>query len=211
MGSPSSEKDRSNDETQHKVTLTKGFYIGKYEVTQEQWQKVMENNPSNFENVNMSFGDLPAEQVSWDDCKLFCKKLGSGFRLPTEAEWEYACRGGNKSKGYIYSGSNDIDDVGWYGKNSDNTTAEVGKKKPNELGLYDMSGNVWEWCSDWYGDYSSGAVKDPVGAKSCSSRVSRGGTWCSDAGRCRSAFRLSIAPTCRSRNMGFRLALSIGQ
>lgn len=145
----------------HSVTLS-GYYIGKTEVTQALWKAVMGSNPSEFKGDN-----LPVEQVSWDDCQEFIRKLnsltGQHFRLPTEAEWEFACRGGNNSCGYKYSGSNDIDNVAWYFDNSGHKTHPVGTKAQNELGIYDMSGNVWEWCSDWYGNYSSGAQTNPKG------------------------------------------------
>lgn len=159
----------------HSVTLS-DYYIGETEVTQELWQAVMGSNPSSFTG-----NQRPVEQVSWNDCQEFIEKLntltGEKFRLPTEAEWEYAARGGNKSKGYIYSGSNDVDAVAWHRDNSESSTHEVKGKLPNELGLYDMSGNVWEWCSDWYGAYSSGAQVDPAGPASGSCRVLRGGSW----------------------------------
>mgnify|MGYP001804168081 CR=1 FL=1 len=129
------------------------FYIGKYEVTQAQWRRIMGNSPSSFNNCD----DCPIESVSWNDIQRFLKKLrkqtGQKYRLPTEAEWEYAARGGNKSKGFTYAGSNALADVAWYDSNSGNKTQPVGQKAPNELGIYDMSGNVWEWCTDWYGEY----------------------------------------------------------
>ena len=206
MGSPPSEKDRRDDETMHKVTLIKGYYIGKYEVTQEQWEKVMGNNPSKFKGVN-----LPVEQVKWDDCQSFCKKIGSGFRLPTEAEWEYAARGGNRSQGFIYSGRDNLDEVGWHnGNNGDKThpTHPVGQKKSNELGLYDMSGNVYEWCGDWYGDYPSW-MSWVSWAYPVSVRVDRGGCWFSDASHCRSACRYRNSPDDHASYLGFRLAMDI--
>jgi len=153
------------------------FYICKYEVTQELWEEVMGNNPSEFTEGE----NLPVENVSWDDAQEFIRKLnsitGKKYRLPTEAEWEFAARGGNNSKGYKYSGSDDINQVAWYDDNSGNRTYPVGQKAPNELGIYDMSGNVWEWCSDWYGDYPSGAVTNPTGPVNGSNRVFRGGSW----------------------------------
>ena len=159
----------------HQVTLS-NFSIGETEVTQGLWKAVMGNNPSNFTGDN-----LPVEEVSWDDCQLFIAKLnqltGRNFRLPTEAEWEYAARGGNKSKGYKYAGSNTIDNVAWYKDNSGDKTHPVGSKAPNELGLYDMNGNVWEWCQDWFGDYSSSAQTNPTGPASGELRVNRGGSF----------------------------------
>lgn len=158
----------------HSVTVS-DFYIGKYEVTQAQWRAVMGSNPSNFKGDN-----LPVEQVSWNDIQKFITKLntmtGKTFRLPTEAEWEYAARGGNKSKGYKYSGSNTLDNVAWYANNSSSKTHPVGQKQPNELGIYDMSGNVHEWCQDRYGKYDSEAQTNPMGSNRGSYRVLRGGS-----------------------------------
>ncbi len=198
--------DYDSDETPvHQVTLS-DFMIGKTEVTQELWQAVMGNNPSYY-----SGNDLPVEQVSWNDCQEFIKKLNSltglNFRLPTEAEWEYAARGGNKSKGYKYSGSNDIGSVAWYDSNSSSKTHAVATKSPNELGLYDMSGNVWEWSSDWYGDYSSGSQTNPKGPSSGSFRVNRGGSWAASRGRCRVSYRNDINPDYGLSSLGLRLAL----
>lgn len=188
----------------HQVTLTKGYYIGETEVTQELWTAV--SNPSYFKG-NMQ---RPVEKVSWNDCQTFISKLneltGETFRLPTEAQWEYAARGGNQAQGRLYSGSNTIDDVAWYTSNSSSTTHPVTTKAPNELGIYDMSGNVWEWCSDWYGDYSSAAQTDPTGPATGSSHVSRGGSWDYDASYCRVANRISLAPTFSYDFLGLRLA-----
>ena len=191
----------------HRVTLTNDYYIGKYEVTQALWQTVMGNNPSKFKGDN-----LPVEHVSWKDCKKFLSKLnritGKMFRLPTEAEWEYAARGGNKSRGYQYSGSNNLSDVAWYDDNSGNKTHAVGTKQPNELGIYDMSGNVWEWCQNWYGAYSSPSQVNPTGANSGSCRVCRGGCWGSGARNCRSSCRYYDTPDNRYYALGLRLVLS---
>ena len=168
----------------HEVTLS-SYCIGDAEVTQALWQAVMGSNPSYFT------GNLqrPVERVSWNDCQTFITKLnqltGKTFRLPTEAEWEYAARGGNKSQGYKYAGSNTLGDVAWYDGNSSSTTHPVATKAPNELGLYDMSGNVWEWCQDWYGSYSSGAQTNPTGPTLGSARVYRGGSWYYYASSCR--------------------------
>ena len=203
----------------HQVTLS-GFSIGQTEVTQELWQAVMGSNPSYF-NGGSSGTNLnrPVEQVSWDDCQAFITKLnemtGQQFRLPTEAEWEYAARGGNSSQGYKYAGSNTIDDVAWYWYNipsqSEGTagygTQTVATKQPNELGIYDMSGNVWEWCQDWYGSYSAGAQTNPAGPASYSIRVCRGGSWCDYARSCRVSFRGSDSPDGRYSYLGLRLAL----
>ena len=208
MGATAEMKDPCDEENPaHRVTLTNDYYIGKYEVTQALWQTVMGNNPSGFKGDN-----LPVEQVSWDDCQEFISKLnritGKMFRLPTEAEWEYAARGGNKSRGYQYSGSNNLSDVAWYGDNSGSGTHAVGTKQPNELGIYDMSGNVWEWCQDWYGKYSSSSQVNPTGANSGSYRVNRGGSRYDDVWICRSSYRYIYAPVDRDSNLGLRLVLS---
>ena len=189
----------------HNVTLSH-YYIGKTEVTHALWEAVMGNNRSYYKGDN-----LPVECVSWNDCQEFIKKLnsltGENFRLPTEAEWEYAARGGSKSRGYKYSGSDNIDDVAWYGDNSGSKTHEVGTKSSNELGIYDMSGNVWEWCSDWYGSYRSNAQTNPKGPERGSRRVGRGGSWLSYAWYCRSSGRDNFAPG-DCYGIGFRLCLS---
>ena len=189
----------------HQVTLN-SYCIGKYEVTQELWEAVMGSNPSHFKGARR-----PVEQVSWDDCQVFIRKLnsltGKSFKLPTEAQWEYAARGGKKSKGYKYSGSNTIGDVAWYDGNSGSKTHDVVTKSPNELGLYDMAGNVWEWCSDWYGDYSSSSQTNPSGPSSGSSRVCRGGSWLSDARICRMSYRNDNSPSSGDILLGFRLCL----
>ena len=189
----------------HQVTLS-DYYIGETEVTQELWNAVMGSNPSYFT------GDmqLPVECVSWDDCQTFISRIneltGKIFRLPTEAQWEYAARGGNKSKGYTYSGSNEIDDVAWHYFNSSSTTHPVKTKASNELGIYDMTGNVGEWCSDWYDFYSSAAQTDPTGPAKGSYRVYRGGSWSHNATLCRVAIRFNHAPADGSYYLGLRLA-----
>ena len=200
--------DESSDQTPtHSVTLS-SYYICKYEVTQALWRAVMGSNPSKFKGDN-----LPVEQVSWNDCQTFIKRLnsytGRDFRLPTEAEWEFAARGGNYSRHYKYSGSNHIDDVAWYTDNSGNRTHPVGTKQANELGLYDMSGNVWEWCSDWYGSYSSYSQSNPTGATSGFGRVERGGNWCGLARYCCSSHRSYYAPGNSFHTLGLRLVLSL--
>ena len=191
----------------HRVTLTNNYYIGKYEVTQALWQAVMGSNPSYFKG-----DDLPVEKVSWDDCQDFISKLnamtGKRFRLPSEAEWEYAARGGKKSRGYQYSGSNTLGDVAWYYGNSGPKTHAVGTKQPNELGIYDMTGNVWEWCQDWFGSYSSSPQTNPTGAASGSIRVCRGGSWNYSAGLCRTSYRGNNSPDDRFSYLGLRLVLS---
>ena len=196
-----------DEKPDHRVTLTKNYYIGKYEVTQALWQVVMGNNPSRFKG-----DDLPVERVSWKRCQDFISKLnsltGKRFRLPTEAEWEYAARGGNKSRGYRYSGSNTLDDVAWYGDNSGSKTHAVGTKQPNELGIYDMSGNVSEWCQDWRGSYSSSPQTNPTDAVSGSYRVDRGGSWLYSAWFSRSSSRGGRTPGGRDGDLGLRLVLS---
>ena len=191
----------------HRVTLTNNYYIGKYEVTQALWKIVMGSNPSNSKGDN-----LPVENVSWNNCQKFISKLnkltGKSFRLPTEAEWEFAARGGNKSRGYQYSGSNTIGDVAWYDGNSGSKTHAVGTKQPNELGAFDMTGNVWEWCQDWHGRYSSSPQTNPTGAVSGSYRVYRGGSWCYPAGYCRCSRRFDGTPDFRNGDLGLRLVLS---
>ncbi|MDD6902038.1 MAG: formylglycine-generating enzyme family protein [bacterium] len=199
--------DADSDESPtHQVTLS-SYMIGKTEVTRELWQVVMGSKPNHFIGAN-----LPVETVSWNDCQEFITKLneltGKKFRLPTEAEWEYAARGGNKSQGYKYSGSITLDDVAWYSSNSSSKTHPVATKAPNELGIYDMSGNVWEWCSDRYGDYSSSAQTNPTGPASGANRVLRGGGWSDDARYCRVSFRSSLSPDGSYSYMGFRLCLS---
>ena len=214
MGGTSEQgSDAESDETTHSVTLS-DYYIGKFEVTQELWEAVMGSNPSRFKGSKN-----PVEQVSWNDCQSFIRKLnqltGANFRLPTEAEWEYAARGGSRSRGYKYSGSSNINNVAWYTVNCydkgssspDYGTHPVGTKLPNELGIYDMSGNVREWCQDWYGSYGSGSQTNPQGPSSGSFRVRRGGSWDYLVRRCRVSFR-SDAPDYRNFNLGFRLAVS---
>ena len=191
----------------HQVTLPHDYYMGKYEVTQALWKTVMGSNPSYFKG-----DDLPVEEVSWEDCQEFISKLnsmiGRKFRLPTEAEWEYAARGGKKSRGYQYGGSSNISDVAWYDGNSGSKTHPVGMKQANELGIYDMSGNVYEWCQDWKGSYVNSSQTNPTGAVSGSYRVYRGGSWYYDARYCRSSYRNSGAPGCRLNRLGLRLVLS---
>ena len=189
----------------HRVTLS-DYYIGKCEVTQELWKAVMGGNPSHFKGAQK-----PVESVSWNDCQEFVSRLsiltGRTFRLPTEAEWEYAARGGKKSRHYKYSGSDKIDDVAWHDGNSGGSTHAVGTKTANELGIYDMSGNVEEWCSDWYGDYSAGAQTNPQGPSSGSIRVLRGGSWGGLARFCRVSNRNRNGPRYSYNFIGLRLVL----
>ena len=207
MGATSEQKkDISTDEKpKHQVTLS-SFSIGKYEVTQEEWEAVMGSNPSSFKGAKR-----PVETVSWNDCQEFIRKLnvmtGKQFRLPTEAEWEYAARGGSKSNGYKYSGSDNLDHVAWYDEHSVSMTHDVGQKSPNELGLFDMSGNVWEWCQDWHGKYNSGNQTNPSGPSSGSYRVNRGGSWRNNVRYCRVSNRDLDSPSCTRGTLGFRLAL----
>ncbi len=202
MGSNYGESD---EKPIHTVQVT-SFYIGKCEVTQAQWEAVMGNNPSGHTGCDI----CPVEQVSWDDAQKFISKLNQmtskQYRLPTEAEWEYAARGGNKSRGYTYSGSSNLDDVAWFADNSGSATHQVAQKQANELGIFDMSGNVWEWCSDWYADYASVKQFNPTGPSTGSFRVVRGGSWRYIAQYCRSADRSNDAPTRRFNFIGFRLA-----
>ena len=241
MGSPSNEKGRDDDEKQHRVRITRPFYMGETEVTQGLWKAVMGDNPSRFKSCG---DDCPVEKVSWNDCQKFISKLNSlvprgRFRLPTEAEWEYACRAGSRTA--IYTGnlkilgknnSPELDPIAWYGGNSCVNysggwdcsgwpekqvscarcgTHAVAGKKPNSFGLYDMIGNVWEWCQDWYDDYPSGQVSDPAGPSSGSARVLRGGSWDDLTRYCRSAIRFRYDPGYRDNNLGFRLACSPGR
>jgi formylglycine-generating enzyme required for sulfatase activity len=221
-GSPASEADRDDDEVQHKVTVA-GFFLGKYEVTQKEYQALMGTNPSEFKGDN-----LPVENVSWYDAIEYCNarsrkegltlaytisgsgdsrtvtwnRQANGYRLPTEAEWEYACRAGTTTP---YSSGTLVDSAGWYWENSGETTHPVGTKQANSWGLYDMHGNVYEWCWDWYGDYSAGAQTDPQGAASGTDRVWHGGSWFYDAQYLRSAHRSGNTPSSRNNNLGFRL------
>jgi len=204
MGCTSEQGDDcyDNEKPSHSVTLS-DYWIGETEVTQALWQAVMGGNPSYFKGDNR-----PVESVSWSDCQEFIQKLnqltGRTFRLPTEAEWEYAARGGNYHSGYKYSGSNEIEYVAWY---EENQTHPVKTKQPNALGLYDMSGNVLEWCQDWYGSYSRASQTNPQGPASGSFRVLRGGGWSGSAWYCRVSYRNYFSPDVRDRYIGFRLSL----
>lgn len=217
---------QTQEKPAHDVTLTNNYYIGKYEVTQKQWETIMGNNPSSVTGDN-----LPVESVSWNDAVLFCNKLSefegkskvytitdtkiiknedaNGYRLPTEAQWEFAAIGGNKSRGYEYSGSNTLSDVTWYfGYGVGAKLHDVGGKLPNELGIYDMSGNVWEWCWDWFGDYSNTEQVDPEGNSSGTYRVIRGGSWINnDSILHRVKYRAPGEPNKISEVFGFRIAL----
>lgn len=206
MGATSEQGSDAWDEEKpaHEVTLS-DYYIGQTEVTQALWEAVMGSNPSDSKG-----GNLPVERVSWDDCQVFIQKLnqltGKQFRLPTEAEWEYAARGGRKSRGYKYAGGNSIDSVAWCDGNSGNETHPVATKQANELGIYDMSGNVLEWCSDWCGDYTSSSQSDPQGSSSGSFRVIRGGCYYNFARNCRVSYRISNTLDYRCGYLGLRLS-----
>jgi uncharacterized repeat protein (TIGR02543 family) len=204
MGSPTSESGRQSGEVQHEVTITKAYWLGKYPVTQKQYREKIGSNPSAGYGVGDNY---PVYYVNWNNAVAFCESVGG--RLPTEAEWEFAARGGNNSNGYIYSGSNNIAAVAWYSSNnSPNGTKPVGQMQANELGLYDMSGNVWEWCNDWYGSYPSGSVTDPTGPNSGSDRVIRGGSWYGSSGNCRVANRDDSTPRYGNFIVGFRVAFN---
>ena len=216
MGSPESERGREEWEPQHEVTISKNYYLGVTEVTQGQYEKVMGTNPSFFRKRDSSM--YPVVWVSWEDAVEFCKKLsdlpeekaaGRVYRLPTEAEWEYACRAGSKTAYSFGEGSKSLGDYAWFDGNSNNQTHPVGEKKANAWGLYDMHGNVWDWCSDWYGDYPEGAVTDPSGPRKDLDRAIRGGSWDFAAAYCRSACRLTYPPSGSSSTIGFRVALSV--
>ena len=220
MGATSEQGSDAEDDEKptHQVTLS-SYYIGQTEVTQALWTAVMGTTVSQQRDKDdpsyplSGEGDnFPMYFISWEECQTFVSKLseltGQKFRLPTEAEWEYACRGGNKSRGYKYSGSNDIDDVAWYWCINVETSSPVATMSPNELGIYDMTGNVCEWCQDWYGSYSSSPQTNPTGATSGSYRVYRGGSWGCPAGGCRSSIRIYKTPDYRYDDVGLRLALS---
>ncbi len=212
MGSPTDEVGRSEDETQHEVTISQNFYLGAYEVTQTQYQEVMGENPSLFKQPRN-----PVEQVSWEDAVEFCKRMselpaekaaGRVYRLPSEAEWEYACRAGSTTKYNFGDDNRHLGSFAWQRDNSKFKPHSVGQKQPNAWGLYDMHGNVWEWCADWYREYPSGAVSDPLGPLDGSGRVYRGGGWGNDANYCRTAGRSRGAPSFRFNAGGFRVALN---
>ena len=194
-----------NERPTRKVTLS-NYWIGKTEVTQQLWQTVMGNNPSYFKGP-----DLPVDNVSWNDCQQFIKRLnertGQRFRLPTEAEWEYAARGGTRTNHYLYSGGNDATDVGWVWANAKEKTHAVGKRRDNELGIYDMTGNVWEWCQDWYGYYPTTAQHNPKGARAGRYKVNRGGAWCFEKKAARNVARFANKPDGRYKSVGLRLAM----
>ncbi len=210
MGSPHSEEGRGADEHFHRVRITKPFYLAKHETTQEVWSLLMGENPAQFKEPLS-----PVENVSWDDCQKFISKLGRrlpdrAFRLPSEAEWEYACRAGTITRFSFGESDGDVKQYAWLSVKGERKTHPVGGKLPNAWGLYDMHGNVWEWCADWYGEYEfslKGVVSDPIDLVSQGSRVLRGGAWNSSSKGCRSAERFSLTPTARNSCFGFRVAM----
>ena len=210
MGTPASEAGRNNDEgPQHRVRITKPFYLGTHKVTQEQWEAVMGGNPSCFKGPRH-----PVDSVSWDDCQAFISKLnrkfaasGDTFSLPTEAQWEYACRAGSTSRFCFGDNESGLGDYAWYSRNSGGETHPVGEKEPNAWGLYDVYGDVWEWCADWFGGYGNSPIADPTGPPDALNRVGRGGGWFHDARDCRSGRRGNIVPGRRDNFLGLRVAL----
>jgi len=231
MGSPPDEKGSEEDERRHEVTISRDYHLGMHEVTQAQYKKIMGKNPSHFQGdavaerhpeTNRVVKDVdsanhPVEQVSWEDAVEFCqrlsalpeeKKAGRVYRLPSEAEWEYACRAGSQMAYSFGSDEKSLVNFGWYDSNSKGMTHAVGLKKANAWGLYDMHGNVFEWCADWYGEYPKGSATDPRGPEVGSRRVDRGGCWYFDAVYCRSAGRFRRGPSFRDDFLGFRVALS---
>lgn len=232
MGAPSSEKGVESDEIEHEVIIGREFYIGAFEVSQSQFTKVMGFNPSLFQGERIAERDpesgrvlknldslnRPVERVSWEEAVEFCRRLsefpeekreGRVYRLPTEAEWEYACRAGSQTAFNFGESSLTLGNYSWFRWNSNDQTHPVGKKKPNAWGLFDMHGNVWEWCSDWYGEYPKETTIDPRGPPKGLFRVFRGGSWCSEDVECRSALRYGCNPANRYDDVGFRLAVSV--
>ncbi len=219
MGGTSEQgSEAKSDESPIRQVTVGSFYMGMLEVTQGQWERVMGTTVSQQQNKGNTrwslYGvgpDYPMYYVSWEEAKEFCLRLsrqsGRTYRLPTEAEWEYAARGGKKNEGTKYSGGWNVGDVGWYADNSGTSTHVCGTKRSNALGLYDMSGNVWEWCEDWYGPYLAYDTDNPKGATPGSGRVNRGGSWNCYAQFCRVSYRISSASWCRSYNLGFRVVL----
>ena len=231
MGSPPDEKGSEDDERRHEVTISRDYHLGMHEVTQAQYTKIMGKNPSHFQGdavaerhpetnrvvKEVDSANHPVEEVSWEDAVEFCqrlsalpeeKKAGRVYRLPSEAEWEYACRAGSQMAYSFGSDEKSLVNFGWYDSNSKEKTHAVGLKKANAWGLYDMHGNVWEWCADWYDEYPKGSATDPRGPEAGSIRVIRGGGWLLDAVYCRSADRYGRVPSFRGLNLGFRVALS---
>jgi len=214
-----SKKGETDEKPTHQVTITKPFYMGKHEVTQEQWDAVMTRNPRlfSFSGATQSksaklLAKKPVVAVSWEECQVFLRKVQEKvpehvFRLPREAEWEYACRAGSAAEYCYGDDAGGLGEYAWFDSNSDRKTHPVGEKKPNAWGLYDMHGNVWEWCEDWYGSYDSKAATDPVGLSSGSLRVLRGGSWDRSAANCRSSFRVNLEPSNRLIDSGLRVVV----
>ncbi len=217
MGAPADDTDQHPDEVpQHRVQITRQFYIGVTEVTQKQWFAVMKTKPWQGQEYVMESDTCPATYVSWDDAVDYCRRLsvleGKQYRLPTEAEWEYACRGGNSTAHSFGSDSSELKDYAWFRENAEDIgemyARDVGGKRPNPFGLYDMHGNVWEWCSDRFGPYNTSVAVDPVGASIGLNRVFRGGGWRHSAKFCRSTFRGNVEPSVRYSDLGFRVVMS---
>jgi len=208
MGRGIAEEGDEDEQPQHQVTFSQPFYLQTTPVTQGQWQRVMGGNPSLFQECGE---DCPVENVSWEDVQDFIRKLNQientdKYRLPTEAEWEYACRAGNTQSYCFGDGKAELDRYAWYADNSEKSTHPVSRLRPNAWGLYDMHGNVYEWCQDWYGKYSPGPVTDPKGPSTGGHRVLRGGSWDGEAGEVRSAYRHRLTPSYRYGHEGFRVA-----
>ncbi len=218
MGSPVSEEGRNEDETPHEVTISKSYYLGAFEVTLGQYEKVMGENSTFLLPLKGDRGLYPVTSIKWDDSVLFCRKLseltnekavGRQYRLPTEAEWEYACRA-HSTTAYCFGDSTEsLEEYAWFGEGQAGRTHPVGEKKANRWGLYDMHGNICEWCQDWYGAYPSNEATDPYGPSEGSSRVVRGGNWLFGDGHCRSAHRYGGDPSTRISRSGFRVAMSV--
>ncbi len=212
MGSPAAD-GRKEETPPHEVTISKSYYLGSYEVTQDQYEKVIGSNPSRFNGSK-----YPVERVSWDDAVSFCQKLsempeekaaGRRYQLPTEAEWEYACRAGSTTSYSFGDTAESLGEFAWFGENSEQEPHPVGEKKPNRWGLHDMHGNVWEWCQDWHADYTSDEATDPQGPIRGLHRVYRSASWEVDACDCRSATRGCCLPLIRIHEIGFRVAMSL--
>ena len=220
MGSAANDPDADLDEPQHQVTFTQDFYIGEFEVTQSQYEKVIGSNPSQFpRNKNIDRSNYPVEQISWEDAVAFCQGLsnlpdekaaGRVYRLPTEAEWEYACRAGSQAAFCFGDDARLLNQYAWFDKNGEGQTHPVGLKRPNDWGLYDMHGNAWEWVADWYEVYPRKSVTDPKGPRSGTDRVYRGASWNYNPGYLRSANRTATSPKVRGfefLSISFRIAL----
>ncbi|MFM8187400.1 MAG: formylglycine-generating enzyme family protein [Pirellula sp.] len=219
MGTPGTCQSPFLSDTQHTTTITKDFFMGTCQVSQAQFAKVMSQNPSYFrgDKGRIESSNHPVENVSWYQAYAFChflsgipdeKQAGRVYRLPTEAQWEYACRAGSTTAFSFGDDVTMLDHAGWYGRNSAGRTAQVGQKSPNAWGLYDMHGNVFEWCRDWYAPYSREASTDPIGPAAGYGRVFRGGSWDLAAQWCGSAFRSMNHPAYRMNNLGFRVMIT---